>query len=93
MAARLADAMRRGALTRGSHDFLDLDWFDLAERPLTVIRDEIGLVPKDPDVVAIGSPGPWQTGGISDYQLQSARSEAAAHNRPYIPWRPDPART
>src|SRR6266536_6145794 len=28
MAVRLADAMRRGALCTGSHDFLEVDWFD-----------------------------------------------------------------
>src|SRR6266498_213962 len=89
---RLADAMRRGALTQGSHDFLDIDWFALADRPLPVIRREIGLVPKDAAAVTAGSVGPWQTGGISDYQIASARAAAAADAREYVPWAPDPSR-
>src|SRR6266496_5029399 len=60
MAYRMADAMRRGALTTGSHDFLDIDWFTIADRPVPVVRDEIGLVPKDASALAAGSAGPWQ---------------------------------
>jgi hypothetical protein len=92
MATRLADAMRRGALTQGSHDFLDIDWFALADRPLPVIRREIGLIPKDAAAMAAESAGPWQTGGISDYQIASARAAAAADAREYVPWAPDPSR-
>jgi hypothetical protein len=92
MAVRLADAMRRGALTKGSHDFLDVDWFELADRPVTVTRAEIGLVPKDPAAVATGSAGPWEQGGITSYQLNSARMAAKAAGLPYQPWQPDPVR-
>jgi hypothetical protein len=92
MATRLSDAMRRGALTTGSHDFLDLDWFDIADRPVDVVRAEIGLVAKDPVAVAAGSAGPWQPGGISPYQLASARSLAESVGREYRPWQPDPGR-
>ncbi len=92
MATRLADAMRRGALTTGSHDFLDVDWFALADRPVAVARGDIGLVPKDPAAVAAGSAGPWEQGGITAYQLNSARTAAEAAGVPYAPWHPDPAR-
>lgn len=92
MAGRLGDAMRRGALTQGSHDFLDLDWFALAERPITVIRNEIGLVPKAATAISAGSVGPWQPGGITPYQLNSAKSAAATEGRDYLPWQPDPTR-
>jgi hypothetical protein len=92
MATRLADAMRRGALTRGSHDFLDVDWFALADRPITVVRTEIGLVGKDPAVLAAGSAGPWQAGGITAYQLKSAEAAATADDRDYVAWHPDPSR-
>jgi hypothetical protein len=92
MAVRLADAMRRGALTQGSHDFLDLDWFALADRPVAVVRSEIGLVPKDPRALAAGSAGPWEPGGISAFQLTSARAAAEADAREYVPWAPDPSR-
>jgi hypothetical protein len=42
--------------------------------------------------MAAGSAGPWQTGGISDYQIASARAAAAADAREYVPWAPDPSR-
>jgi hypothetical protein len=93
MAGRLADAMRRGALTRGSHDFLDIDWFAIADRPVAVVRGDIGLVGKDRAVIAAGSAGPWERGGISDYQRSAAQSAALAAGREYVPWTPDPART
>jgi hypothetical protein len=92
MAVRLADAMRRGALTTGSHDFLALDWFELADRPMHVVRAEIGIAPKGEAAIRAGSAGPWERGGISDYQLAAARRQAASEGREYLPWRPDPAR-
>ena len=92
MAVRLADAMRRGALCGGSHDFLEVDWFDLADRPLVVVRSEVGLPPKSAPAIAAGSAGPWQPGGISDWQLDMARTQADAEAREYLPWQPDPAR-
>lgn len=58
-AVRLAAAMRRGAPCTGSHDFLELDGFTLADRPVTVVRDEVGLTPKSAAAVAVGSAGPW----------------------------------
>lgn len=92
MATRLADAMRRGALTTGSHDFLDLDFFAIADRPVSVVRTEIGLVTKDPAALAAGSAGPWQPGGITEFQMNSARAAALAAGREYSPWTPDPER-
>ncbi|MFE3187809.1 hypothetical protein ACFXHA_02310 [Nocardia sp. NPDC059240] len=92
MAERLGDAMRRGALTQGSHDFLDLDWFSLADRPITVVRNEIGLVSKADSAVAAGSAGPWQPGGITAYQLNSSKVAAESEGRTHIPWQPDPNR-
>ncbi|MFF2550171.1 hypothetical protein ACFVUS_04180 [Nocardia sp. NPDC058058] len=92
MAGRLGDALRRGALTQGSHDFLDQDWFDLADRPISVVRTEIGLVPKAEAAIASGSVGPWQPGGITPYQLNSARVAAESEARQYVPWEPDPTR-
>ncbi|MEV0292912.1 hypothetical protein [Nocardia sp. NPDC050710] len=92
MATRLGDAMRRGALTRGSHDFLDLDWFTLADRPITVVRGEVGLVPKASEAIVAGAVGPWEAGGITPFQLHSAESAAASSGVPYVPWRPDPSR-
>jgi hypothetical protein len=89
---RLADAMRRGALVTGSRDFLELDWFELAERPVEVLRQEFGIVEKDIRAMLVGSAGPWQSGGISPFQLQAARTRAEQLGEPYEPWLPDPDR-
>jgi hypothetical protein len=91
MASRLADAMRRGAMVHGSQDFLGLDWFTVADRPIAVVRQELGVTGKDLPR-GVTSPGPWETGGITEYQLGMARSHAAASGAEYVPWRPDPAR-
>jgi hypothetical protein len=81
---RLGDAMRRGALLEGSHDFLALDWFSIAEQPLAALRDDLGVRPKQ-----VATPGPWDAGGITPYQLNSARRLSPAR----APWRPDPSRS
>jgi hypothetical protein len=85
MADRLGDALRRGALCTGSTDFLGLDWFARADRPVEVLRRELGLPPKSVEALAAGSIGPWQPGGISPFQLASGQRLAAAEHRPYDP--------
>jgi len=88
-AVRVADAMRRGALCHdretGSDtvDFLAVDWFALADLPLEEARLRFSLPPKAPDAVAAGSPGPWEPGGISPFQLANGRAAAEAEGRPY----------
>jgi hypothetical protein len=83
MAARLADAMRRGALCRGSNDFLAMDWFAIADRPTQVLRRELDLIPKAAGAVSAGSVGPWQPGGISPYQLTAGQDKAQREEREY----------
>lgn len=83
MAQRLADAMRRGALTAGSQDFMTLDWFSLADRPLEVVRRELAVPEKSPKARALGSAGPWEPGGISPFQLAAGRSAAERAGRAY----------
>lgn len=91
MAQRLADALRRGALTRGSQDFLGMDWFAVADRPVDVVRAEVGLVTKDPSVQALGSVGPWQVGGLSAYQRRAGGELADLQGWDYARLRaPDP---
>jgi hypothetical protein len=92
MPARLADAMRRGALVTGSRDFLELDWFDVADRPVEVLRRELGVPAKGEVALAAGSTGPWQPGGISAFQLDAARQQAESRGVAYTPWAPDPTR-
>lgn len=83
MAQRLADALRRGALTTGSQDFLGMDWFGVADRPVAVIRREIGLVAKDTRVIQLGSAGPWEAGGLSAYQHRAGTALAGAQGWDY----------
>ncbi|HKF91045.1 MAG TPA: hypothetical protein VKC52_06145 [Acidimicrobiia bacterium] len=89
MAYRLADAMRRGALCTDhvtgsdSIDYLRLDWFALAERPVAEVRARFNVTPKSDDAVKAGSVGPWQPGGISPFQERAAREQARRDDRPY----------
>ncbi|WP_147471588.1 hypothetical protein [Nocardia stercoris] len=83
MTVRLADALRRGALCTGSTDFLGLDWFELADRPVSVVRAEFGMPPKHERAIAAGSVGPWEAGGISPFQINAGRQLAAAEGREY----------
>jgi hypothetical protein len=89
MAQRLADALRRGALSHGLDaqpdvDFLALDWFSLADQPLGELRDRFGIVPKSDQAISAGSVGPWQPGGISPFQYDTGRTMAADNGRPYL---------
>ena len=83
MAIRIADAMRRGALSHGlggaaDVDFMQVDWFELAHLPLADARDVFGIVPKSDGAIAAGSVGPWDAGGISEYQHATGMAAAAA---------------
>ena len=83
MALRVADAMRRGALSHGLDgapdvDFMAVDWFAIADRPVQELRREFNIVAKADAAIAAGSVGPWQQGGISDYQFSTAAAAAAA---------------
>ena len=86
MAARLADALRRGALCGwhgGGHDLLARDWFADAARPLADVRAELGIVPKTEFAIESGSVTAWEPGGISPYQYECGRSAAVADKRAY----------
>lgn len=88
MAVRVADALRRGALSHGPDgqpdvDFLALDWFTLADQPLARLQDRFGLVAKSAPAMAAGSVGPWEPGGISPYQHDTGTKAAADAGRPY----------
>lgn len=86
VAVRLADAMRRGALTPGTHDFLATDWFELAELPVEEVRSRLGIVAKREVALAAGSVGPWEPGGISAFQWRCGEELAAREGRPYEPF-------
>jgi hypothetical protein len=83
MSRRLGDAMRRGALCRGSNDFMAMDWFAIADRPVDVVRTDLDLPPKAPQAVQLGSADPWQPGGITAYQWASGHAMASRQGREY----------
>ncbi len=83
MAVRVADAMRRGALCRGSIDFLRVDWFSIAALDVDAAREHFGVTAKSERAVAAGSVGPWEPGGISEFQAAAGRTHAAAAGRDY----------
>jgi hypothetical protein len=89
MALRLSDAMVRGARCHDdvtgsdSIDFLQMDWFDVADRSCEELRARFGLVPKSQAALAAGSVGPWERGGISPFQMNAGRRLAVAQDRPY----------
>ena len=86
--ARLADAMRRGALCAAAMDgkgvdLFSIDWFAHADRPLDEVRAEFGIVQKSERAVTAGSVTPWEPGGISPFQERAGRDAAAAAGREY----------
>jgi hypothetical protein len=79
MAVRLADAMRRGALSAAANqsiDFLTVDWFEHATADVDEVRVRLGIVPKSDRAVALGSVTPWERGGITPFQYEAGRQRA-----------------
>jgi hypothetical protein len=89
MAERVADAMARGAWCRDeetgddSVDFLRIDWFGLADMPIEDARARFGLRPRSDRALWAGSVTPWETGGISPFQLDAGRALAGRMGRTY----------
>jgi hypothetical protein len=104
MAARLGDALKRGAWAAWQHndangtdtgiDFLAVDWFEHAHKPLAEAREHFFLVgPAEKSDLArdAGSVGPWEKGGISPYQAGAGQAMAEAEDRPYEAYGAEPA--
>ncbi len=88
MADRVADALRRGAMSHGLDgdpdvDFMSLDWFEVADRTLDDLRVAFNIVAKAPEALSAGSVGPWEPGGISPFQLDAGKTLAILQNREY----------
>jgi hypothetical protein len=86
---RLADAMYRGGRTHDARsgsesvDFLRVDWFELADRPIEEVRQMFGVEPKSSEAREAASMNAWEPGGISPYQLASGQAMAARLGVPY----------
>lgn len=84
LAARVGDAMRRGALSRievagtDSVDYLRQDWFALADLPVARAREHFRVTGKSGVALAAGSPGPRDPGGMSPFQVEAGRRARAA---------------
>jgi len=83
VAVRVADAMRRGALVAGSVDFMDVDWFEVASLPVDEVRERFGVQAKSEAAVSAGAVGPWERGGISEYQRAAGESSAIERGEAY----------
>ena len=90
VAIRMADALRRGALSKDTHTgsdsvdyLLGVDWFELAELPVETVRQRFHITPKSDHAIAAGSVTPFGPGGISEYQLATGMAAAEAAGRPY----------
>jgi len=81
MHARLADALRRGQVLcdRLRTDLLELDYHDLADRPIGDVRSELGFEPKSERAVVAGSPGLFDVAGMSMNQQKYAASLGASN--------------
>ncbi len=73
---RIADALRRGQrlCDRLGVDLLDIDYHDVATRPVAEVRDELGVDPKGTAATAVGSPGAFDLAGMSRIQQTYALS-------------------
>jgi hypothetical protein len=76
MAARVADALSRGARCIGSNDFMATDWFEVAHHSVNEVRQRFGVGPKSQAAVDAGSVGPWEPGGISLFQIHAGHDAA-----------------
>jgi hypothetical protein len=83
MATRVGDALSRGARCTGSNDFMAMDWFELAHLPVGEVRERFGVGKKSLAALTAGSVGPWQTGGISPFQIQAGQHAAAQLGQTY----------
>ncbi len=76
MHVRIADALRRGRnlCERLGVDLLEVDYHELATRPIPEVRAELSIDPKGAEAVSAGSPGAFDLAGMSRIQQEYAAS-------------------
>jgi hypothetical protein len=71
---RLADAIRRGKIVcdHCGVDLFDVDYHELADRPVGEVRERLGMPPKSPTAIEGGSVGTFDPEGMSENQRRAA---------------------
>jgi hypothetical protein len=73
MVKRLADALDRATKCNARSNWLRMDWFSMADFPVDTLRRHFGVRPKSDEARELGSAGPWDVNGITEYQLKAAK--------------------
>jgi hypothetical protein len=70
MHVRIADAIRRGKITsqRCKKDLFDVEYYDLADRPIEEVRELLFVPAKASSALEVGSPGAFDRAGMSELQ-------------------------
>jgi hypothetical protein len=73
MDQRIADAIRRGKVVCQNYgiDLFEVDYHNLAERPVPEVREMLGIPPKGPGSVEAGSVGLFDLAGMSETQRRT----------------------
>ena len=84
MSVRLADAFYRGA--RCGRDLMTIDWFAHSDRPVTEVREELGIVPKSAEAIRAGSSNPWEPAAYTEFQTRGGVAAAISEGREFSPF-------
>jgi hypothetical protein len=70
MHQRVADAIRRGKIVceRYGVDLFDVDYYELADRPVGEVRERLSIPAKSSGAIGAGSAGPFDLEGMSETQ-------------------------
>ena len=81
MHQRVADAIRRGKLVcdRNGVDLFDVDYYELAGRPVGEIRELLGIPPKSSGAIEGGSGGLWDLEAMSETQRRVVAQRRGNH--------------
>jgi len=73
MHLRMADAIRRGKVVCDAYgvDLFEVDYYDLAARPVAEVGEMLGVPPKGSGAVQAGSVGPFVPEGMSETQRRA----------------------
>ena len=73
MHLRIADAIRRGKVVCLNYgvDLFEVDYYELAERPVAEVGELLGVPPKGSGAIEAGSVGPFALSGMSETQQRA----------------------